>query len=517
MAEPASVALIPDVNAALAPDRDAIIDGDRRVTHAQLLERCVAVAAGLAAHGLRKGDRLALLLQNRMEFLEVFYAAARSGLILVPLNYRLSGRELRLILADSSPKAIIAERGYGNVLRSILPSVPTVEKIIWVGDPPAEGLPYEELLAVTPRTSTASPLGQDLIALLFTGGTTGRPKGVMVTQDALTISVKSQSESFGFATSDISLCVVPLFHVSIVHYLSIAWAGATAVLMSKVEPEAVLDAIERYRVTHTNLIPTTIGDLLADPTIAERDLSSLRIVSYGGAPIPIDMLRATLDRVGPVLHQSYGLTEISGVATVLWPGDHRLDDVDLLGSVGLPLPHVTAEIRSADGAVAPDGVVGELALRGPSVMQGYWNNPEETRKALIDGVLRTGDLAHIENGYVYLHGRSKEMIISGGENIYPAEVENVIYEHPDVLEAAVIGVPDERWGESVKAFVVARPGSDLSPSQLIAHCRRSLAGYKVPKEIAIRDFLPRTSVGKIYKPALLRAELEATAGITPER
>jgi long-chain acyl-CoA synthetase len=517
MALPASIALIPDANAALAPDVDAIIDGDRRVTHAQLLERCVAVASGLAAQGLRKGDRLALLLQNRVEFLEVFYAAARSGVILVPLNYRLSGRELRQILADSSPKAIIAGREYGQVLRSILPSVPSIDKVIWVGDRPGEGLAYDELLNSPPGTSTSPPSGQDLIALLFTGGTTGRPKGVMLTHDGLTVSVKTQSESFGFATSDVSLCVVPLFHVSIVHYLSVAWAGGTAVLMSKVEPEAVLGAIERYGVTHTNLIPTTIGDLLADTTIAERDLSSLRIVSYGGAPIPIDMLKATLDRVGPVLHQSYGLTEISGVATVLWAQDHQLDHVALLASVGLPLPHVTAEIRSADGAVAVDGVVGELVLRGPSVMRGYWNNPEETRKALIDGALGTGDLAHIENGYVYLHGRSKEMIISGGENVYPAEVENIIYEHPDVLEAAVVGVPHERWGEAVKAYVVPRAGLELSAGQIIAHCRESLAGYKVPKEVTICGPLPRTGVGKIYKPALRNAETQAAAHAGDER
>lgn len=421
MAARKSVALIPYANAALAPDHDALIDGERRITHAQLLERCVAVAAGLKDSGLRKGDRLAVLLENCVEFVEVFYAAARLGVVLVPLNYRLSGAELRQILSDSSPRAIVAESEYADVLTELLPWVPTIDQVFWVGDPIPEGLPYETLLGAAPAVMGPVTSGSDLIALLYTGGTTGRPKGVMLTHDALSISVRSQSESFGFVSSEVSLCVVPLFHVSIVHYLSVAWVGGTAILVRKVEPRAILDAVERYGVTHTNLIPTTIGDLLAEPSIVERDLSSLRIVSYGGAPIPTDMLRATLDRLGPVLHQSYGLTEIAGVAAVLWPEDHRLDQPALLGSVGRPLPHIAADIRAADGTLAPDGVIGELVLRGPTVMQGYWNNSDETSKTLLsDGGLATGDLARMENGYIYLHGRSKEMIISGGRMSTPA-------------------------------------------------------------------------------------------------
>ncbi|MCW2993091.1 MAG: long-chain-fatty-acid--CoA ligase [Conexibacter sp.] len=516
---PTSIASIIDANAASYGDRLALVDGERRYTHRELLERCRDLAAGLAGHGLRRGDRLAVLLQNQAELIELLYATARLGVVLVPLNYRLAPAEIRDVLLDCAAATLVVGDGYAQQLDEMIEGLTSAPEVFFTdANPPTGGRPLDDLRrGDLPAPPTAFD-DADPLALIYTGGTTGRPKGVVITHGGLTASVARESAHLGFRPDDVSLCAIPLFHVSIVHMLSVAWAGGSAILMSKIESQALLEAIERHGVTHTTLIPTSIGDLLAHPAIGDYRLSTLRMLVYGGAPIPPETLERTIETFGEVLVQVYGLTEASGVVSVLAPEDHRLEGetAGRLRSAGRPLPGLAIEIRQGDGTLAPTGHEGEIVVLGSGLMGGYWQRPEETAEALHDGALATGDVGRLDDdGFLYVVDRKKEMIISGGENVYPKEVEDAIGHHPLVAEVAVVGVPHPRWGEAVKAYVVPRPGSVLTESDVIEHCRGLLARYKTPREVELCDSLPRTSVGKVDKNRLRARSSQMAASPTP--
>ena len=375
------------------------------------------------------------------------------------------------------------------------------------GPAPHDCLPYEELIAGDP----AEPPGVDqhaLAAISYTGGTTGTPKGVMLSHANLLANALHNLVATGHRRETRFLNVCPMFHVAgIANLYACAWVGAVQVVLPRFDPAAVLAAIERERITHTTLVPTMLGMLLDAPESAATDLGSLRNVQYAASPISPELQRRVLDRLPCEVAQFYGMTEAAPTVSHLSPEDHRRGHAGeepyrgRLASMGAPVPGVEVEVRDAAGAPLGPGEIGELWVRGPNVMLGYWHRPKETEAALVDGWYRSGDGAYADaDGYLYMVDRLKDVIITGAENVYSVEVENALAEHEEIMEAAVFGIPDDRWGEAVHAVVTVRPGARVSPDELIVHCRGRIAGYKVPHEIEVRsEPLPKSGAGKVLK------------------
>jgi fatty-acyl-CoA synthase len=454
--------------ARITPDRTAIVFGDRLVTYRELDERSDARAADLAARGLERGDRLATLTGNSPEHVEVFFACAKAGLILLPLNWRLAKPELEYQLADAEPKLLLVEDGLEAV-----------------GDAPA--VPLEE----QPAAAAFDPVAEDEdgLLLIYTSGTTGRPKGALLTHANCFWTNVGFDLATGVGGDDVVLQTLPQFHVGgwNVQPLLAWWKGATVVLERAFDAARVLRLIDERGITTTMGVPATYLFLGREPGFASADLSTLRLAVVGGAPMP-EALLETWRRRGVAIVQGYGLTEAAPNVLCLPPEDA----VRKQGSAGKPYPYV--ETRLSDE--------GELQVRGPNVFPGYWRNPDATAATFTDdGWLRTGDVAEVDGEGCYrIRGRLKDMFISGGENVYPAEVEAVLHGHPAVAEAAVIGVPDERWGESGVAFVVGA----VAEEELLAFCRERLARFKVPKAVRFVDELPRNSLGKVAKSELVQ-------------
>lgn len=494
-----------DINAANDPDGVAIVDQFCRYTHREFLLRVNQVAGVISGLGLGPGDRLAVLMDNRSEFVEILYAAMRSGVILTPLNWRLSAREVESVLVDSGASALIVGPGMTYPADSSDLSRTELRTILRIT--PSDGeLSYEAFVsAAVPQLEFELPQPDDVWALIYTGGTTGQPKGVALTHGSIAASVDREVSVFGFDRQDVMLNVLPLFHVAMVHLLSAVRVGGTNVIAHRADPEYLLSEISESAVTRTTLVPTSIIDILNFPDMASVDISSLKTLIYGGAAMPGDTSDRAMEFFGPILAQIYGMTEAAGIVTVLLPEDHLADGPSSVRySVGRPLAGLHIECWSEDGSPVPNGEIGEIVVRGGPAMKEYWNQPSATSMVLVDGAFRTGDIGRVdESGYVWLLDRKSQMIITGGENVYPGEIENVLMTHPDVLEVAIVGVPDPRWGERIKAFAVVRP-SGISTQLLQDYCRGHLAGYKVPKEFEFLDALPRTTVGKIDK-IVLRA------------
>jgi long-chain acyl-CoA synthetase len=438
---------------------------------------------------------VAYLDRSAPEVIELLFAASKVGAVLVPLNWRLAVPELQSVLDDARAPLLIA----GPTFRDAAERV-SVRQRIEVGDD------YERWLAAhEPRDPGRRGDAGEVIVQMYTSGTTGVPKGVLTTHTNLAVTAQT-SARWAFDERSVSLTPLPMFHIGGIGWAYCGlWHGATTILVRDFEPTGVLDILERRRVTNAVLVPTMLRMLTAVPGAAERDYSALRSIAYGAAPITTPVLKATLRTFGCALLGLYGLTESTGGVVALEPEDHDPGGPreHLLRSAGRPYPWV--ELRIADlatgGPVAAD-VVGEVWLRGPNVTPGYFNRPAETGAALTpDGWLRTGDGGYVdENGYLFLTDRIKDMIVTGGENVYPVEVEEALAQHPAVAEVAVIGVPDERWGETVKALIVVRPGvPEPAPEELVTFARERLAGYKLPRAIGFVDDLPRTPSGKVLK------------------
>jgi fatty-acyl-CoA synthase len=458
------------------PDRTAIVFGDRHVTYRELHERSDARAAALAARGLRRGDRLATLTGNSPEHVEVFFACAKLGLILLPLNWRLAPPELAYQLGDAEPSLFLVEEG----LEAPPARVPVEPR----GEAPAAGQP-----------PTAALANDDPLLLIYTSGTTGRPKGALLTHANCFWTNLSLDLMLGITGDDVILQTLPQFHVGgwNVQPLLAWWKGATVVLERSFDPERVLRLLAERRITTMMGVPSTYLFLAQQPGFEQADLSSLRLAVVGGAPMPEALLDTWHER-GVAVVQGYGLTEAAPNVLGMPPEDAARKQ----GFAGRPYPYVDVRLS----------IEGELLVRGPNVFAGYWRRPEATAAVFAaGGWLRTGDVAEAdEEGFYRIRGRLKDMFISGGENVYPAEVEAVLHEHPAVVDAAVVGVPDERWGETGVAFVVAR--AEVGAEELIELCRSRLARYKVPRAIAFLDELPRSGSGKVLK-ELLREGVNA--------
>ena len=462
-------------------------------------------ANALLAEGVRPGDRVALLTKNRSECYELIYATNKIGAILVGLNWRLAAPELGAIIEDAKPTVLIVAPGEQSLLNDAARRCASVRRIVTLGEQ------YDAWRAAAPATDPGHN-GQpdDVAMLLYTSGTTGLPKGVMLTNHGMSFTPRLAAESWGMGRDSVNLVAMPMFHIGGCGYgSSTMTVGGHTVLLREVNVTQAIEYIEKYRVTHTFLVPTVVQAILQASGMERADLSSLQLLMYGAAPIGDVLLRRALERLRCKFMQAYGMTETSGTVVQLDPEDHALngDRASLLKSIGRVEPWV--EIRIVDPATSADvatGAVGEIWLRSGMVMKGYWNNPEATREALVPGGwLRTGDAAYQDaQGYIFLFDRFKDMIISGGENIYPAEIENTLNAHPAILEVAVIGVPHERWGETPKAIVVLRPGKQASEQDLIAFTREHLARYKCPTSVVFADTLPRNASGKLLKPELRR-------------
>ena len=483
------------------PTRVALRFEDQSWTWQQLSDRVRRNAAAQSALGLAPGDRVAFLDKNHPASLETTLACALAGTVNAVLNYRLAPSELAYVINDSRAELLILGAEFVDVVDAIKPNLDHVRTIIVLG---GEADEYEAWLGKAPPREIAHPAHpEDCFLQLYTSGTTGHPKGAMLTHRSVGAHSVASSAAFGFARDSVNMVAMPLFHVGGTSWALAAMSqGAETILVREVVPAVVLDQITRQSVTHAFFVPAVIRFFLQVPGVSARDFRSLRCLGYGGSPMPEALLREAMGTFEVDFYQVYGMTEASGVFCVLAPQDHR-DPArpELLRAAGRPVEG--AEVRVVDPATGdelPVGEVGEFQIRGPQVMAGYWQREADTAASFDGEWFRTGDAGRRDpDGFFFVEDRVKDVIISGGENIYPAEVERVVSEFPDVAEVAVIGVPDDKWGEVVRAVVVAKSGADIDENKLLDFCAAHLAGYKRPRTIDIVPSLPRNATGKILK------------------
>ena len=494
----------------------ALIDGDRTTTYGDWHGRCARVAQGLAAAGVVLGGRIGFIGRNSDTYFDVLFGAAMAGAVLVPVNWRLAPAEVEYIVTDAGVEMLFVDADHAGLIERCEPALSSVHTIVAWGGAHPRWRSYHAWLQAQPDEDPgirADP--EDPVLQIYTSGTTGHPKGVQLPHRAFFALEAARLGSDDaddpmwawnvWGPADVSLINMPCFHIS-----GTGWGilglnnGACNVVLPQFDPGAVLDAIDRYRVTKLVVVPTGIQMMLDHPRCATTDFSSLAYFCYGASPIPLDLLKRAVNTFQCGFVQMYGLTETCGAATFLPADDHDLGGNPRMRSAGRPAAGVEVTIRDAEGHELPCGETGEICIRTPAMMLGYWNKPEATAETMTtDGWFRSGDAGYLDDdGYVYIQDRYKDMIVSGGVNIYPAEVESAIYGHPDVAEVAVIGVPDDKWGEAVKAIVVARPETAPDAAAILDFTRERIAGYKVPKSVTFADVLPRNASGKVLKTEL---------------
>jgi acyl-CoA synthetase (AMP-forming)/AMP-acid ligase II len=489
------------------PDKVALAHADRTWTWAQLRDRILRLAGGLRAEGIGEGDRVAFLDKNHPACLETTFAASLLGAAHAVVNFRLSREELAYVINDSTAAVLIVGHEFSAAVEEIRSQIPRLRRIVVLGGPEDE---YEALIAgTTPLEKRHQAEPGDCFLQLYTSGTTGWPKGAMLTQEGLAAHNEALLPAYGMDESTVNLVAMPLFHVGGTSWaLGSMHAGGRTIIAREVVPGDVLQVIKKENVTHAFFVPAVIQMLLAQDDVVEAT-AGLKVLGYGGSPMPGPLMEKTLSTLGTPMYSVYGMTEMSGVFCVLGPEDHRDPERrHLRASAGRPLSGcVVRVVDPATGKDVASGEVGEFWVKSAQAMAGYWNKPAATEEAFVDGWLRTGDAGRMnEEGYLFLEDRVKDMVISGGENVYPAEVERVLVEHPDVTEVAVIGVAHEKWGETVHAVVVPAEGATTDAARLIDFTRERLAHYKCPTGVTFVNELPRNPTGKILKREL-RASL----------
>lgn len=492
------------------PEREILVFNDKRFTARQYVDRVYRLANALLNLGLQKGDRVALLLQNSNTSCECFHGTASAGLVFVSLNFRNAAPEHLYILNNSDAKAIIVGEEYVGVIESILSDAPLVKHVICVpGTGMLNHLSYEDLLAKSsPEEPDIEISDDDTSAIRYTSGTTGKPKGVRRSCGSdQTVLYNSLMEGLDIQPTDAVALTAPVTHASGSQIMPHMVRGAKVVILQGFDSEKLMQTIEKEKITTLYLVPTMIVMLINHAKIDTYDLSTIRTIRYGASPIAPDVLQKAIRIFGDVFIQGYGLTEASMPVTLLTKEDHMLDGSEnkkkRLKSVGREVLVANVKIMDPDGHFVPTGQTGEIVVKSDQVMVEYWKNPKATAETIRDGWLHTGDMGYMDDdGYIYLVDRKNDMIISGGFNVYPREVEDVMYMHPCILEAAVIGIPDEKWGETVKAVVTLKDGETATEEEIIAHCRKYLAGYKKPTSVDFVNELPKNANGKILKKEL---------------
>lgn len=482
--------------------RTALIDVPslRRFSYGELHERVARAAAFLQGVGIKSGDRVGFYCFNTTDIIEWLFASWRIGAVCVALNFRLTAAELAFIINDAGPRVILFDRAHADVVNEL---IKTTEVARWVetgGD--GSDSEYEKVLAAQQDLILAPTVDRqlgDLAMLMYSSGTTGKPKGVMITHEMLLFSAHAIAIATGLSYRSVGLAAMPLFHIGAFNIFTapLLCFGGTAIVLRSFDPGTVLDLFDdaALGITHFLGAPAIYNALLAHPKSASADLSRLTAAFVGAEAVPESLLKAWHAR-GVSLREGYGLTETAACTSIL----PEADVFRKIGSAGKPFMHCEIRLVTADGEAAPPGTSGEILTRGPMVTPGYWNRDEANRDSFIDGWFRTGDVGVMDqDGYLYITDRVKDMYISGGENVYPAEVENVLFAMDEVSEVAVIGISDEKWGEVGRAFVVLKPGATLSIEQVHAHCSGRLSRYKWPVDVVAIDALPRTPSGKVQK------------------
>lgn len=494
------------------PDSLAIIAGTRRATFRQLADRTRRMGNALLDLGLARGERVAILGRNSIENAESYLAVPNAGLVLVMLNYRLAASEIRAVLADSQPAVLMVQEEFTGHIEQIADSLGFIRHFVHIGTEaarPAGWLQYEALIDHGhPGEPEVDLTEDDLAALMYTSGTTGAPKGCMVSHGNLYHVGRSMACEMASGPDNVGIIPAPLFHASGLVVLMNGYFGGTAsVIMPRWNVVDFMELVETHQVTSGVLATPMLMFLVEHPRAGDYDLRSLRRLLFAGAPVAPVVYASAIKKFGNIFVHGFGTTETVGSVSILRPGDVdralREGRTEILGSCGTPYLDTRAEIVDEHDRQIPPGTIGEIRVRGRGLTRGYWHRPEETRQAFRHGWYYTEDLGRVDDlGFIYIVGRKKDMIITGGENVFPAEVESVLYRHPAVEQAAVTGIADAIWGEAVTAFIVKKPGAEVSEGDLRSFCRQKIAGYKVPKKVHFIDSLPLTASGKVLKSAL---------------
>lgn len=497
-------------------DQEIVVFEGTRLTYGELLERVRRLACSLRELGVKPGDRVAAIQTNCHQFIETYYATATLGATFVPLNYRAKPPELEYMVTAANVKALFVGDRYIDSVKQLQPQFTSVQHYVAMEGTRPDMRAYDDLIAAGSSDLEDAEVDEsDVSILMYTSGTTSLPKGVMLTYGDFTNYVVGTVEMADGSPRGTSLLCAPLYHIAgTANMMTALWAGRKIVVLRQFDPEEWLAAVQNEQVTHAFLVPTMVKQLIDLPDFSKFDLSSLQNLSYGGAPMPFPVIRRAIEAFPKTTGfvNAFGQTETTSTLTVLGPADHRLDgtpaeverNLKRLTSVGLPLPDVEVRVLDDDNKDLPADQIGEVVIRTPRVMKGYAGQESATAALLdADGWLHTRDMGYIDgDGYVYLVGRKDDIIIRGGENIAPAEIEAVLHAHPAVDEAAVIGVPDEDWGQKIVAFVALRPGKTASAEELTEFCRQRVASFKKPELIRFVDALPKNPLGKILKKEL---------------
>ena len=484
-------------------DKAATIDGEFTATYAEHLDRTLRLADGLGSEvGLDPTDRFAVMALNSHQYLELYHAAFLGAGVINPLNLRLAPKELEFILQDSGTTVCFVDQFFAPLLEQVRGAT-SIEKVVLIGDADAaHDVRYDDVLAAGRPVVPDEPEEDDVVILMYTGGTTGLPKGVVIDHRAAMLDFYKIASRWPFTDEYVYLHQTPMFHAaSFGGVLTIPAVGGTTTFVPVFDPAAVLDVVERHGVTTTVMVPTMIQMLLDHPDFTPERLASMQLLTYGASPMPTPLLERLLTLFPDLeIYQGYGMTENCGLLTCLGPEEHRAGG-ELLHSAGRALPGSALSIQDHDGAILPPGEVGEVCARAGNYMREYWNRPAETASAFAGGWYHTGDAGRLdEHGYLYLVDRVKDMIVTGGENVYSSEVENAVASHPSVAQVAVIGIPSEQWGEAVHAIVVLHPGTTADEDELKAWAREHIAGYKSPKSVEFRlEPLPVSGAMKVLK------------------
>lgn len=488
------------------PDKTCIKFENEELSYSEIEHKTNQLANGFLSLNLKKGDRIAILSRNNLSFIEIYWAAAKIGLVVVPINFRLISKDVLYLVNDSEAIVFLTQQEFTPIIEPIIKDIPSVKHYIGIDFDSKQWKNYADLFKNQSYQFPEIDIKEDdLISIMYTSGVTKIPKGAAISQKNLLTSAQIHADTLSIQSNDISLIVNPLFHVAATWPMfSHFYAGGSIVLLSNYSPEKIIETLERDSITTFNTVPTIINELLQIPGIEKRNFTHLKWIGYGGATMPVELLMKGLQIFGNKFIGFYGLTESSGAVTCLFPDNHLIRDhmgnFSKIRSSGKVMKGLEVQVSDKLGNKLPPGKLGEFILKGEPIINSYWKSPEITSKTIQNGWFRTGDLGTVDDdGFFYFIDREKEIIISGGENISSREVEDVLYKHPAVLEAVVIGIPDKKWGEAVKAVIVRKPGCEVSEDEIINVCRQNLASFKRPKSVDFIDAFPKTASGKILK------------------